>query len=588
MTDRSIIGQRIAELRKSKGLTQAELADMIGVSHQAVSQWERNETLPDILTLPIIAEIFGESVSAIMGSEELKLNQNGGNVLADNSGASNENADKAYVDTVSVEADVNVDGVSVEVEHNTKNEAKIEVSTDGAVSDEEENPDYNTPCFDVVYSAPKKDSGSGNCSIDNGFFKNDSIPLSSGDLNFKKDEYEIAVIKNGQIVRSFRGNPDNFITVLVSGNVYKLKSAMSVTVEGLVCGDASSGFEMRIDGDVGGNVSSGFDTKCGDVGGNVNAGFGVNCRTVLGKASGEFGVHPEEKNPSEETKKMGSMDKLNGLSDRINGILSLVSERLDKSLANLPEKIEKNFDEKINVNVNKEPLRIKVNSGTGIHVNGRTVTIDGDYNGDLDGIENIVVNGDVYGDISCENSVEVHGDVSGSVTGSGNVTVDGDVEGALNAGNSASVGGDVDGDVTAGDSVTAVGDIGGNVSCGDNATVSGDIGGNVNAGGYVSADGDISGDVDSQGDVNAGGEISGDIDAEGDVTAGGDICGDVEAGGSVNVEGDVNGDVDADESVTIGGSAEGNVKTRGDVHIEGDANGDVSGKNITIDGEMNN
>ena len=59
MTDRIIIGQRIAELRKNKGLTQAELADRIGVSHQAVSQWERSETLPDILTLPALAEIFG-------------------------------------------------------------------------------------------------------------------------------------------------------------------------------------------------------------------------------------------------------------------------------------------------------------------------------------------------------------------------------------------------------------------------------------------------------------------------------------------------------------------------------------------------
>ena len=72
MTDRTIIGQRIAELRKQKGLTQAELADMLGVTHQAVSQWERSETLPDILTLPRIAEIFGENINAILGLEETK------------------------------------------------------------------------------------------------------------------------------------------------------------------------------------------------------------------------------------------------------------------------------------------------------------------------------------------------------------------------------------------------------------------------------------------------------------------------------------------------------------------------------------
>ena len=77
MTDRTIIGQRIAELRKQKGLTQAELADMLGVTHQAVSQWERSETLPDILTLPRIAEIFGENINAILGLEETKTAEEG-------------------------------------------------------------------------------------------------------------------------------------------------------------------------------------------------------------------------------------------------------------------------------------------------------------------------------------------------------------------------------------------------------------------------------------------------------------------------------------------------------------------------------
>ncbi|MCR5681029.1 MAG: helix-turn-helix domain-containing protein, partial [Clostridiales bacterium] len=67
MTDRTVIGQKIAELRKEKGMTQAELAEALGVTHQAVSQWERSETFPDILTLPKIAEIFGESINALLG-----------------------------------------------------------------------------------------------------------------------------------------------------------------------------------------------------------------------------------------------------------------------------------------------------------------------------------------------------------------------------------------------------------------------------------------------------------------------------------------------------------------------------------------
>ena len=70
MTDRNTIGRNIALYRKEAGLTQTELADRLHVSHQAISQWERAETLPDILTLPALAEIFGKRVGAILGVDE--------------------------------------------------------------------------------------------------------------------------------------------------------------------------------------------------------------------------------------------------------------------------------------------------------------------------------------------------------------------------------------------------------------------------------------------------------------------------------------------------------------------------------------
>ena len=70
MIDRNIIGQRITALRKAHNLTQSELADRLGVTHQAVSQWERNETLPDILILPKLAEIFGETTDHFLGLTE--------------------------------------------------------------------------------------------------------------------------------------------------------------------------------------------------------------------------------------------------------------------------------------------------------------------------------------------------------------------------------------------------------------------------------------------------------------------------------------------------------------------------------------
>ena len=51
MFDMRKIGKRRAELRKSKNITQMALADMMGISFQAVSNWERGESMPDISKL---------------------------------------------------------------------------------------------------------------------------------------------------------------------------------------------------------------------------------------------------------------------------------------------------------------------------------------------------------------------------------------------------------------------------------------------------------------------------------------------------------------------------------------------------------
>ena len=80
MFDKNIISSKIAELRRSIPLTQAELADRLGISHQAVSQWERGETLPDITLLPELASLLG---AAREGGVELALADDGVRVLAE-------------------------------------------------------------------------------------------------------------------------------------------------------------------------------------------------------------------------------------------------------------------------------------------------------------------------------------------------------------------------------------------------------------------------------------------------------------------------------------------------------------------------
>lgn len=60
------LGQAIAELRKQHNMTQAEVADALHISYQAVSKWERDESLPDITLLPGIAELFQISIDKLL------------------------------------------------------------------------------------------------------------------------------------------------------------------------------------------------------------------------------------------------------------------------------------------------------------------------------------------------------------------------------------------------------------------------------------------------------------------------------------------------------------------------------------------
>lgn len=61
-----MISERIKELRARKGATQEAMANILGVSPQAISKWEQNATMPDISLLVPIADYFGVSVDYLL------------------------------------------------------------------------------------------------------------------------------------------------------------------------------------------------------------------------------------------------------------------------------------------------------------------------------------------------------------------------------------------------------------------------------------------------------------------------------------------------------------------------------------------
>ena len=67
--EKKTLGSFLSILRKAKGMTQKELAELLNVSDKAVSRWERDESMPDILLIPVLADIFEVSCDELLKGE---------------------------------------------------------------------------------------------------------------------------------------------------------------------------------------------------------------------------------------------------------------------------------------------------------------------------------------------------------------------------------------------------------------------------------------------------------------------------------------------------------------------------------------
>lgn len=69
--DNKTLGNNIAKVRKERNMSQAQLAELLFVSPQAVGKWERGESLPDFLTLHRLAEIFAVDLNYFAENSKL-------------------------------------------------------------------------------------------------------------------------------------------------------------------------------------------------------------------------------------------------------------------------------------------------------------------------------------------------------------------------------------------------------------------------------------------------------------------------------------------------------------------------------------
>ncbi len=400
MTDRTTIGQNIAFLRKQAGLTQTELADRLHVSHQAISQWERAETLPDILTLPALAEIFGKQVGVILGVEERDAAENGTELPAGETVPVEKTADTPTQQEYRPGMLEETGEYAVVLEKNGEKVAEIPIDIQKQIIVVLEG---NCRGLSSIFTTEIRGSVEGNASI-------------SGGAN-------IGTYIGGNAAISGGAN--------VSGNIEgKCGISGGATINGSVNGELTLSGGAAIGGCINGNAT--FSGQC-TIAGCVNDGNVITDSdlTIGGNVEGNIEVHE------------GNNVTVTVQGD-VNGDVSCGDLAVGGSIAG-----------------DVDGRDMTVGGDIAGDVDGGNMTVGGDIAGDVD-CGNLEVHGDIAGDVDCgechvEGDVDgdidcsgctVDGEVSGDVTCTA-CTINGDMEGDILSAETVTVNGDANGDITA-------------------------------------------------------------------------------------------------------------------------------------------
>ena len=81
---RQTIADNVLLLRGERGMTQLELAEILNYSDKAVSKWERGESIPDVITLKAMADLFGVTVDYIITPHDPEEKRKGSRITRNN------------------------------------------------------------------------------------------------------------------------------------------------------------------------------------------------------------------------------------------------------------------------------------------------------------------------------------------------------------------------------------------------------------------------------------------------------------------------------------------------------------------------
>lgn len=227
-----IFGANIARLRVSMGLTQAALAQRLGVTHQAVSQWECGDTIPDIMLLPKLAATLGVTIDNLFSG-----------------GSNNGNNAEQLAQAIAPEDLPADDGKLRAVLFIGKKPVKSQQIVQKTTGENRVVFEYRGPALNVE----------------------SQMSLQCGDVG---------------------GNASSG-HAMKCGNITGSATAGHAMSCGNIGQNASAGHSMTVSGNIGGDARAGHSMTCGDVAGGVMAGHSVSVKGSVGGSINGRRVHGE-------------------------------------------------------------------------------------------------------------------------------------------------------------------------------------------------------------------------------------------------------------------------------------------------------
>lgn len=250
--DELTMGARIAHRRREKNMTQEALAQVLGVSNQAVSKWEGDACCPDIQLLPALCDALGMTLDALFGREapqpaELSVNEG-----------------LPWPDDEDLHA-VLFQGHRLLLphegslfRHDQYNAVRKTVELHFSGTAQNIYSDFSVICSDTTISGDIRAHDSVQCSDVGG-------SVSAGD---------------GVTCGSIGGNAQAGDGLTCSGDIHGSVRAGDSVNGGNIVGDVQAGDSVQC-GNVTGSVRAGDRVECGDVGGSVQA-ERVQCKSAGG------------------------------------------------------------------------------------------------------------------------------------------------------------------------------------------------------------------------------------------------------------------------------------------------------------------